>query len=106
MCGEGVAQRVDRETSVLVDLVEKPRDDLLHHTHSDALAGSREEIRAALDTRACTTPVAQEIVALRLVVAQREDGMVADGHDALLPSLPAHLHLLADQIEIAHREPL
>src|SRR5436190_943556 len=106
MRSEGVAQRVDGETRVLVDLVEEPRDDLLHHAHADALSGARQEIRPALDSRAGAAPVAEEVVALRLVVAQGEHGVIAYRHDALLPALPPHLHLLAHQVEIAHAEPL
>ena len=52
MRGEGVAQRVDREAGVLVDLVEESRDELLHHAHADPLAGAREEVGATLDSRA------------------------------------------------------
>jgi hypothetical protein len=35
-----------------------------------------------------------------------EDSVIADGHDAFLPSLPSHLRLLAHQIQIAHGESL
>ena len=49
--GEGVAQRVDAEAGVLVDLLEEARDGLLHGAHADALAGAREEHGVAIGAR-------------------------------------------------------
>ena len=46
-----------------------------------------------------------ELVALRLVVAERELRVVADGNDALLPPLPAHLHLLRHEVEVGAVDP-
>ena len=43
---------------------------------------------------------AQQLVALRLVVSQRQLRVVANRDDALLPSLPAHFHLLRKQVDV------
>src|SRR5258705_9971317 len=81
MRGKGVAERVDGESSVLVDLREECRHDLLQHPSADPLARARQEVRGAIDPG---LPIAQQVVALRLVVAQGEHGVVADWDDALL----------------------
>src|SRR5262249_30383449 len=67
------------------------------------LSRARHEHRVAIGLR---SEAAQEIVAPRLVVAQRENRVIADRHDALLPALPPHLHLLRHHVEIAATQAL
>src|SRR5690349_17833870 len=60
--GEGVAQRVHREPSVLVDLLEELADHELHRAHPDARARAREKERGAIDLSA---EHPRELIALR-----------------------------------------
>src|SRR5687768_5518910 len=97
MSREGVSERVRAEAGVLSDLVEKPRHDLLDATHADALAGPSDEDREPVDLAAERR---RDLVTLSLVVPECARRMVADGNDAFLSALPAHLHLLADGIDV------
>src|SRR5262245_33989877 len=103
MRGEGVAQRVNSEPGVFVDLGEKCADRLLHRTHPDARASARDEHRMAVRFRADAT---KQIIATCLVVAQGEDRVIADRYDAFLSPFPSHLHLLRDHVEIAATQSL
>ena len=42
MRGKGVAERVHRQSGILVDLLQEGRDHLLHHPLADAFAGARD----------------------------------------------------------------
>src|ERR1043166_377843 len=100
---ERVAQRVDAQTGVFVDLAEQLRDRLLHGSYADPFAVSSEEHRYAIGFGPDRP---QEIVALRLVIAQRENRVVTDRDDALLAPLPSHLGLLRHDVEIGAVESL
>src|SRR6185437_12438230 len=86
-----------REPGALVDLVEKSLHGVLNCAHRDALAATAQKKSRpipALPDRA------QELVALRLVIPQRELRVVTDRDDSLLPALAANLHLLRQQIDV------
>src|SRR3954468_21200606 len=95
---EGVTQRMHAETRVLVDLLEEIADDLLNGAHGDTLAHPAEKDGVAVSLR---TDRAQQLVALRFVISERENGVVAHGDDPFLSALAAYLHLLRHQVEIA-----
>src|SRR5512140_213986 len=94
--GEGVAQRVHREASGLVDLLEELADHELHGAHAYSRAGAREKERGAIDLAA---EHSRELIALRLGVAERELRVIADRDYPLLAPLAAHLELLRHEIE-------
>ena len=84
---EGVAKRVHRKSRILIDLLQELADDELHGAHADARARAREKERGAIDL----AERARELVALRLVVAERELRMIAERNYPLLAPLPRTL---------------
>jgi hypothetical protein len=103
MSREGVAQRVHAEACLLVDLPEKARYRFLYGADADAPARPREKDRHAIRGRADRP---DQLVALRLVISERERRRVADGNDSLLAPLPAHLRLLRHKVEVTPTQPL
>src|SRR5690606_10462570 len=101
--GEGVAERVYRETGALVELVEKLADGELHRSHAQPSPSSREKERGAIG--APSLHLTQQVVAPGLVVPQREHGVIAHRKNALLLPLATHLHLLRDEVEVADVDP-
>src|SRR5467141_4136427 len=97
MCRETMAQRVSGQAGVLVDLVQKSLHGILNGAHRNALSAVAEEECRSI---AGCSDRAKERIALRFIVSQRQLGVVADRNDALLPSLPAHLHLLRKQVDV------
>src|SRR6202048_3543541 len=94
---ESMAQRVSGQAGVFVDLVQESLHGILDGAHRDAFAAAAEEECRSISRRSDRT---QQLVTLRFVVPQRQLGVVADRNDALLSSLPAHLHLLRKQVDI------
>src|SRR5438034_7610058 len=86
-----------RKPRALVDLVEKTLHRILNRADGNALAAAAQEKSGPI---AGLTDRAQQLVALRLVVPQRQLRVIAERNDALLPSLPTHLHLLREQIDV------
>src|SRR3569833_303054 len=76
-----VAEGVDAQAGVLVDVIEKSRHGFLYRADADALACGGDEHGAAIRP---PTNGLDQLVALVLVLAQRTDCVVADRDDALL----------------------
>src|ERR1700682_1133836 len=102
MCREGMAQRVSGQAGVFVNLVQKSLHGILYGAHGAAFSAVAEEERRSISGR---SDRAQQLVTLRFVVPQRQLSMVADRNDPLLPSLPAHLHLLRKQVDVGSIDP-
>src|SRR5712671_7901740 len=88
---KGVAERMSGKSRILIDLIEKPLHRVLDRAHGNSPATIAEEERGAIPARTDRT---QQLITLRLIVSERELSVVADRDDPLLPTLPAHLHLL------------
>ena len=104
MRGEAVAERVHGKPRVLVDLIEESRHRLLDGAHADAPTGAREKECVAIARAAAEVP--EQLVALRLVIAQREHRMIPNRSDALLSPLPPHLDLLRHEVDVAAAQTL
>src|SRR5579872_1278034 len=74
VCGECMAKGVYRETCIFIDLTQEATDDCLHHAHSNALAALGHKERRTIDD---DTEIASQGLTLKLVVAQRQLGMIA-----------------------------
>src|SRR3954463_4179893 len=86
-----------REPGVLVDLVEKTLHRVLDRPHRDPPATAAEKKSGSVAGRA---DAAQQLVALGLVISEGQLGVVTDGYDPLLSSLPPHFHLLRKQVDV------
>src|SRR5205809_7553807 len=91
------------QARVLGDLVEKTSHDFLNPSDAHALARARQKHSRAINLPAERS---RKLIALALVVSQRKRCVITHGKNALLPSLPAHFHLLAHGIDVLPVEPL
>src|SRR6266542_6246045 len=97
MGGESVAERVRGESGAFVNQVQKGHHRVLDRAHGHPLAAVAEKKRSAVGAG---PDRAEQLVALRFVVAQRERGVIAEGGDALLPPLAADFHLLGEEVDV------
>src|SRR5690242_4730941 len=94
---------MNAQPGVFIDLLQKLRDRFLDRADTNPLSGLGKEDGVPIGLWA---EGAQQLIALRFVVANRADGVIADRYDALLPPLSANLDLLRNDVELASAQSL